>query len=115
MLVHNNKADITGTHKLKIVKLETARLRKFYHVSGDLHKTSREWYFSDEDGNVFTIYDWRATNLYGEGLPRPKDFWAQEFVEVIVGGKGNLLSSDFLEWFMANTNAPKLRLVREAG
>lgn len=34
----------------------------------DNYKVSTEWIVEDESGNVATIYDWKSTNLYDEGL-----------------------------------------------
>src|SRR5438445_4732502 len=31
---------------------------------GDGEKISSEWAFVADDGNVFTLYDWKSTNLY---------------------------------------------------
>ena len=37
----------------------------------DGYKVSMEWLFEDEEGNVVTLYDWKSTSLYEEGLPSP--------------------------------------------
>lgn len=40
-------------------------------------KTSKDWIFTCE-GKVFTVYEWKSTNLYDSksGLPSVEDFWA---------------------------------------
>lgn len=35
----------------------------------DGYKVSGEWCFHDDDGNEFTIYDWKRTSLYDSEYP----------------------------------------------
>ena len=39
-------------------------------------KVSNELLFIDEDGQPFTVYDWKKTSVYDESLPSPDEFWS---------------------------------------
>lgn len=41
---------------------------------GDEYKVSSEWVLEDDLGNIATIYDYKATNLYDEGAPSVAQF-----------------------------------------
>lgn len=60
----------------------------------DGYKVSGEWTFHDEqNGIVFTLYDWKCTSLYDSDLPDPEDLWAMITpVYINIGGnhKGNV-------------------------
>jgi hypothetical protein len=44
-------------------------------MESDGYKVSGEWIFIDEDnGEVFTIYDWKSTNLYDSDAPSVETF-----------------------------------------
>jgi hypothetical protein len=38
------------------------------------YKVSTEWAFSADNGAVFTLYDYKDTNLYSRELPSPEAF-----------------------------------------
>tara|TARA_Y100001938_G_C7972480_1_gene370037 strand:+ start:484 stop:852 length:369 start_codon:yes stop_codon:yes gene_type:complete len=42
-------------------------------LSGDGHKVTMEWILSDKDGNIATVYDWKATSDYGTALPSAQE------------------------------------------
>ncbi len=54
-------------------------------------KVSGLWVFKDEEGNTFTIYDWKATCECGDSsLPTKEDFRASITpFEFSLGGKGD--------------------------
>jgi hypothetical protein len=41
---------------------------------GDEYKVSSEWAIKDPKGRIYTIYDYKATNLYSDSLPSVKKF-----------------------------------------
>jgi hypothetical protein len=45
-------------------------------MESDGYKVSGEWVLDDENGGVFTIYDWKSTELYDTGCPTVKNFRA---------------------------------------
>ena len=53
--------------------------------------------FATDAGDVFTVYDWKATSLYDDGLeegeesasPTPEEFWGNWNPETLhIGGRG---------------------------
>jgi hypothetical protein len=73
-------------------------------LPNDGYKVSGLYAFVDEAGNVFTVYDYKATTLYyGEdgdrGPPTPEEFWADsEPVTLSVGGRDAGDVNQFLQW-----------------
>lgn len=57
-------------------------------MESDGHKVSGEWiFFEEESGEVFTIYDWKSTDLYDDGLPSVERFRASnKAVTFNIGG-----------------------------
>lgn len=39
---------------------------------GDDYKVAFEWVLETDDGQLITIYPWKNTLLYGDGLPSPE-------------------------------------------
>jgi hypothetical protein len=62
--------------------------------SSDEYKVSGEYTFHDEESDVvFTMYDWKSTNLYDSDYPSPEELWATtEPIMINIGGnhKGNV-------------------------
>jgi hypothetical protein len=59
---------------------------------GDGYKVSGFYTFTDHVGNVFTLYDWKATSLFdgygGSSSPTPKEFWGNWNLDLLhVGGR----------------------------
>jgi len=67
----------------------------------DGYKVSKEWVFEYKE-MVFALYDWKSTSLYDEDLPSPKEFWAQESVELHIGGSGGVYENEFKEALKAH-------------
>jgi len=63
-------------------------------MESDEFKVSGEWIFLEEEsGEVFTIYDWKSTNLYDSDLPSVEKFRnLNHAVEFNIGGnhKGSI-------------------------
>lgn len=71
-------------------------------ASGD-RKVSGSYTFTDTQGNVATVYDWKATALYDgrpeADLPTVKAFWASKApVEFCVAARGTVDIRAFARW-----------------
>jgi len=99
MFILAQNANACGTHLQDYVQLAPAALVEKFGLSelSDGYKTSGEYVFESEDGEVFTVYDWKWTNLYdSDGIP-VKQFWSSwEPTQFNVGGKSNAI--DFIDW-----------------
>lgn len=69
--------------------------------SSDEYKVSGEWTFEDNNGNVFTIYDYKETELYDSSYPSVKQFRKLPEVTFHVGGKGSV--KEFIDWLCEKT------------
>lgn len=66
-------------------------------LESDGYKISGEWIFEDGDGNVFTLYDWKETELYDSELPSVMKFRnSGERVEFHIGGRQSAVN--FTNW-----------------
>lgn len=65
MMQHNEKLDIVGTYLIGYFRATYKELENVLGKpeSGDEYKSSTEWRV-EHLGKVFTIYDWKTTNLY---------------------------------------------------
>lgn len=54
--------------------------------TSDGYKVSRSWNCSFK-GNVFTVYDWKETDLYNSNRPSEQDFWSQDLVTLHIGSR----------------------------
>ena len=80
-------------------------------LDGEGFKSSGSYSFTSAEGEVFTLYDWKATSLYYEGekdpalanLPSPAVFWSSSLpFEFKVGARrGSKGKSQFCEWLLA--------------
>lgn len=62
----------------------------------DGYKVSGEWAFINREGDVVTIYDWKATSLYDEDLPTPEEFRAQGYPSTFsIGGHTAVAAETF--------------------
>jgi len=68
----------------------------------DGYKTSMEWAFKDEEGNVVSLYDWKSTSLYSSGLPNPDVLGCSPFPHRFhVGGKSYEVAHKFADWLLS--------------
>ncbi len=91
-------SDICGTSLKGEVLANYSELETLFGepLEGD-YKISGEWVFEDADGNVFTLYDWKETELYDEDLPSVRKFRAsKEPVSFHIGGR--ISAVDFKNW-----------------
>ena len=96
-------ADANGTHRYTDVFLPPAAVMRRFAAAGDGDhcKVSQYWVFRKGD-LVFTLYDWKSTNLYEGGLMSPDEFWAcEEPLDLHVGSKEPATPEDaaaFASW-----------------
>tara|TARA_B100001029_G_C15002317_1_gene418878 strand:+ start:251 stop:571 length:321 start_codon:yes stop_codon:yes gene_type:complete len=96
----NQDANINGTCRQSEVQVSPSRLREVFGepVECDGYKVSGEYIFEDEEGSVFTLYDWKVTTLYDpEYGITPSLFWSgTNPVWFNIGG--NKSAADFVDW-----------------
>ena len=96
----NNDADVNGTCRQSEIMAAPARLIELFGKPTycDGYKVSGEYVFEDEEGNVFTLYDWKYTTLYSpEYGIHPTVFWAGTTpVQFNIGAQ--VYAGDFTEW-----------------
>jgi len=64
-------------------------------------KTSTEWIVRDNFGGVYTIYDYKETNLYSPDLPSVRKFRQRPVYDWHIGGGRNTRLSELVEWLSA--------------
>lgn len=100
--------DNFSTYRIESIKIAPTRLVEVFGepFKADNYKTSGEYCFIDKDSNVFTIYDWKQTNLYDEDYPSKAFFWAYDGkIEFGIGGneKSKSFVKEFKEWIINQT------------
>jgi hypothetical protein len=107
-------ADTAGMHRVDDIEIPPAVLVGMFGPPGrgsDDGKVSGFYRFTSNAGEVFTLYDWKATTLYYDAdpaWPTPEEFWAgTEPVPFGIGGHGeenedglNLGATAFREWLV---------------
>lgn len=94
----NLDADISGTSLRGYVVASYVELNELFGppIDGE-YKISGQWVFEDDDGNVFTLYDYKETDLYDSELPSVKKFRSSNNrIEFHFGGRGS--SIEFHNW-----------------
>ena len=67
----------------------------------DGYKSSMEWLFEDEEGNVVSLYDWKSTNLYSSELPSPDVLLASPVsYEFHIGAHDYQTAQKFSDWLL---------------
>ena len=98
-----------GTYNIGHVKLVPKQLVEQFGQPEqfDEYKVSGQYRFVDDEGHVYTLYDWKCTSLYNdridEGIesefPPPNEFWAgQRPVEFHIGGTTECDIGAFKVW-----------------
>lgn len=111
----NPNANIDGSSKQAELHTTFAELLALFGMpeESDGHKSSGDWIFESNKGDVFTIYDWKSTSLYDSSLPSVDEFRrSPAIVTFSVGGRGN--ASDFLMWVSWRLNEITPEEVRRA-
>ena len=87
---------------LGYIKLSPAKLVEWFGRSTqqtDDYKVSGEYIFSNKDGVVFTLYDWKSTDLYDSCCLTPDEFWSStQLYEFHIGGTNKALINDFKDF-----------------
>ncbi|HZK81677.1 MAG TPA: hypothetical protein VFC46_11430 [Humisphaera sp.] len=107
----NSEANTAGTHNVGSIKLVPRSLVNRFGppLEMDGFKVSGSFRFIDSADRVYTLYDWKATSLYIDGLvdgdesslPTPKEFWGNEKPdEFQIGGTDDCDVKAFKEWLM---------------
>ena len=88
------EANVVGTFCLAEVTVPPRRLVEVFGPpgEGDGYQASGCYVFADAAGNVFRVYDWKATSLFDhdEGVvaPPPDEYWAGRGPDTLhVGGR----------------------------
>tara|TARA_Y100001938_G_scaffold143413_1_gene216134 strand:- start:644 stop:964 length:321 start_codon:yes stop_codon:yes gene_type:complete len=96
----NQDANVTGTHRQSEIRVAPARLIEKFGtpIESDGYKVSGEYVFEDDEGYVFTVYDWKATTLYSPDYGMtPEYFWSQTTpTDFNIGG--HKYAGEFVEW-----------------
>lgn len=62
-------------------------------------KTTGEYWFQDDSGGTFSLYDYKQTSAYDAILRTPEEFWNDEkAVEIHVGANAEADLGAFLAW-----------------
>ena len=61
-------------------------------------KASMRWVVEDDEGNVFEIYDYKATSLYFPGYPTPDELKKEEQVDFSIGGKNHAAAKKLADY-----------------
>jgi hypothetical protein len=104
------KANVVGTSPQESIVVYYGDIQRVFGVpeEGDGYKISGEWRFSDDHGNVFTLYDWKVTNLYASDYPTVMEFrTSDELQEFHIGGNDPAPSARFKNWLMTKIEQGK--------
>jgi hypothetical protein len=102
----NMNADADGTSSSGYVKIAPADLIRAFGKPRvcDSYKVSGEYIFTDEAGNVFTVYDWKHTTLYCgdncDDAPTPKEFWGLDEPYDFYIGSARGDWEEFRQWLL---------------
>jgi hypothetical protein len=109
-------ADLDGTFLLaKVVVPPKWLVTRFGQpADGDGYKVSGVYAFVDEKGSLFSVYDWKRTNLFEDlaisgancDVPTPEEFWASDnSTEFQIGGRqGQGDVEMFKRWLLDQLN-----------
>lgn len=93
-----------GTSFQDEVRTSYARLVELFgypNSKGDEYKISTEWVLENERGQIFTIYDWKSTELYEGGQMTIEELRTLSEYDWHIGAKINSGTLD-LRRFIAN-------------
>ena len=105
----NPEADINGTYRIGEVALVPRRLVERFGPPGesDGYKVSGMYCFEDSQGRIYTLYDWKETSLFNDGMdegdesfmPTPDEFWGNENPTTLqIGGRDDGDVKAFTTW-----------------
>lgn len=98
-----NKKNTEELKQIGLYEISPRELIKKFGLplEGDKYKVSGEYIFISENGDSFTLYDWKSTSLYERDYLDPLSFWRQENPYMFcVGGteEGAPDIEDFKQW-----------------
>ena len=94
-----NISDTSLVDAIKVAPAEFVRIFGGPHRYLDERKVSGLYSFVDGE-KVFTVYDWKSTSLWGDGLPSPLAFWnSQRQKELSIGGNSED-AAEFKSWLL---------------
>jgi hypothetical protein len=102
-----------GTHFLTEIGAAPRRLVQLFGSpgEGDDYKASGTYCFSDEQMNVFTVYDWKETSLFWDSedgdvdAPTPEEFWQRrKEVSFHIGGNDTGDVNAYKAWLQRQIN-----------
>jgi len=102
----NPEVDTNGTDGLTLFEFPPVGLVELFGevADSDGYKVSRKHVFTNDRGEVFTVYDWKQTTLYrgkNSGAPTPEEFWdTRELKFLRVGGRAGSNPRPFLKWLL---------------
>lgn len=94
-------AEIDGTSRKGEITTTYSKLAQLFGEAqeSDGYKCSGQWVFVSGEGDVFTVYDWKETELYDSGLPSVKKFReSKEPSTFNVGGRYGSDYVSFINW-----------------
>ena len=106
-------ARANGTGRVSEITVSPALLVAAFGAPGgaDGYKVSGHYVFANDEGDVFTVYDWKMTSLYEAGNPSPGEFWNRdEPIQFNIGGKSG--SGEFEEWLQEEIGRNNLRAIQ---
>jgi hypothetical protein len=104
------KANVVGISLQESIEVPYGDIQRVFGApeEGDGYAISGEWRFSDDHGNVFTLYDWKATNLYYSDYPTIMEFRTNdEPQEFHIVGNDPAPAKRFKDWLMVKINEGK--------
>lgn len=113
----NQNASACGTSLQGEIELNCQKLIALFGVpnESDGCKVSTEWVFESETGEVFTLYDYKETNLYDDGLPTVEEFRALPSYSWHIGALRSDDVESFKEWLNFKvTNQSEIERVKLA-
>jgi hypothetical protein len=104
-------ADTDGTYRRGKILIPPKRVVDTFGPpdEGDGYKVSGSYTFTDQSGNVFTLYDWKATSLFDDGAepgeesssPTPEEFWGNWNPDLLhIGGHDEGDVEAFKRWLL---------------
>jgi len=97
----NEDARVGGTSLAGYVDVSPARLIEVFGApaEADEFKVSMTYTFEDAEGRIFTVYDWKATTLYGGTRLTPSALRRQtEPFPFHIGAHSGVPLSGFVAW-----------------
>jgi hypothetical protein len=111
----NPGANINHTHHIGVIVLAARRLVDRFGPPEecDGYKVSGQYRFEDDRGRVYTVYDWKETSLFDDGVddgetseaPTPDEFWSNENpITFHIGGRDDGDVEAFKNWLSAQVD-----------